>query len=243
MVTTSTKRFIIHSILLLIISGATFAWVKSPLATYTLQLTGLLVIAYVLNGYLARKKVALALRHKVTLDLILMSAVTFLLILSTGSLYSPLFFLVYFLLFGVALLFEPLSAVSLALFASGFLLLGNQKEILAELLQLGSMFLITPLAVIFGKQYLKLSADESKIKVLETQGIALENEVARQEDEVKSWTTQELSKRLIFIQSRIKNILADQNITQAEKQNLKEIFTQIYQVFVSGQKMQEKVEE
>ena len=95
----------------------------------------------------------------------------------------------------------------------------------------------------FGKQYLKLLQSESKIKILEVEGKALVEEVVRQEKEVKNWTTNVLSQRLSEIQKGINVVLKDEKIPDKEKIELKNIFFQIYQVFMSGKEMEKKVEE
>jgi hypothetical protein len=103
--------------------------------------------------------------------------------------------------------------------------------------------IISPLAVIFGKQYLKLLQSESKIKILEVTEKALEEEVVRQEKEVKNWTSNTLSQKLAEIQKGLNAVLKDKNIPDKEKVELKNIFFQIYQVFMSGKEMEKKVEE
>jgi hypothetical protein len=168
--------------------------------------------------------------------------VIYLIIFATGGLSSPVFFLNYFLLFAVALLFEPSAALSLATISSIFFLITPRTDLFTELLQLGSLFLITPLALIFGSQYIKLLQSEEKNEVLSYEGQKLEHEVVEQEKEVKKWTYNELSQRLTEIQQGIKVLLADSHISPSESVKLKEIFTKIYEVFQSGKEMEKKIE-
>jgi len=241
--TTALKRILKHTLILSASFIFSFFWATNEIfSQYTLQLTAFLVLIYLIFQTITKKNTDL-LKFKILIDVSVISLVVFLLVFSTGALFSPLFFLMYFLLFGVSLLFEPESAITLSLVAGIFFLFTPKKDFLHEILQLSSLVIISPLAVIFGKQYLKLLQSESKNKILETEGKALKEEVVRQEKEVKNWTTNTLSQQLVQIQKRITSVLNDKNITSKEKQELKNIFFQIYQVFESGKEMEKKVEE
>ncbi|MBU0998656.1 hypothetical protein KJ570_03980 [Patescibacteria group bacterium] len=241
--TTALKRILKHTLILSASFIFCFFWVKSEItSTYTLQLTAFFILSYFIFQAVAKKNPYL-LKFKILINVSILSLIVFLLVFSTGTLFSPLFFLMYFLLFGVSLLFEPESAITLSLVAGIFFLFTPKKNFLNEILQLSSLVIISPLAVIFGKQYLKLLQSESKIKILETEGKALEEEVVRQEKEVKNWTSNILSQKLVQIQKRLNAVLKDENISDLEKKELKDIFFQIYQVFTSGKEMEKKVEE
>lgn len=241
--TTALKRILKHTLILSLSFVFSFFWTNNKsLSIYTLQLTAFLILTYLIFQAVTKKNSNL-LRFKILFDVSILSFVVFLLVFSTGALYSPLFFLMYFLLFGVSLLFEPESAITLSLLAGIFFLFTPKKDFLLEILQLSSLVIISPLAVIFGKQYLKLLQSESKIKILEVTEKALEEEVVRQEKEVKNWTSNTLSQKLAEIQKGLNTVLKDKNIPDKEKVELKNIFFQIYQVFISGKEMEKKVEE
>lgn len=240
---TALKRILKHTLILSLSFIFSFFWTKNEiLSLYTLQLTAFLILTYLITQAVIKKNANL-LKFKILFDVSIISFVVFLLVFSTGALFSPLFFLMYFLLFGVSLLFEPESAITLSLLAGIFFLFTPKKDFLHEILQLSSLVIISPLAVIFGKQYLKLLQSESKIKILEVTGKALEEEVIRQEKEVKNWTSNVLTQKLSEIQKGLNAVLKDENIPDKEKVELKNIFFQIYQVFMSGKEMEKKVEE
>ena len=241
--TTALKRILKHTLILSASFIFCFFWTKNEITSiYTLQLTAFLILSYLIFQAVAKKNPNL-LKFKILIDVSIISLIIFLLVFSTGTLFSPLFFLIYFLLFGVSLLFEPESAITLSLVAGIFFLFTPKKDFLHEILQLSSLVIISPLAVIFGKQYLKLLQSKSKIKISETEGEALEKEVVRQEKEVKDWTSNVLSQKLVQIQKRLNAVLKNENISDLEKKELKNIFFQIYQVFTSGKEMEKKVEE
>lgn len=226
----TTNRFLIRSSILTATIAFSFFWTRSlTLPFYSLTLIGFLIICYFLIRVMAKKGRGFIYLYKTLFDVFILSLITFLLIFSTGALYSPVFFLIYFLLFGVALLLEPTTAIYLAAIASVFLFFTQRKNLLNELLQLSSLFLIAPLATIFGKQYLKLLQSESEIK--------------RQEMEVKFWTYEVLAKKLVDIQTGLKSVLGDPQIPEIEKEKIKKIFTDAYQLFLSGREMEKKIEE
>jgi len=126
----------------------------------SLQLTALVVLLYLLSQFLLKQSTVMA-KNKTYFDFFCLTLIVFCLIFATGGLSSPVFFLSYFLLFGIVLLFEPSAALALATIASVFLLLHPRGELLPELLQIASLFLISPLALIFGSQYLKLKQQQA----------------------------------------------------------------------------------
>ena len=237
------KYTLLYSSVLIVSVGLAFFWTRSlSLTVYSLQLISFLVIVYMFLQFISRK-VAIAKTTKVIADVALLTLVTYIIVFSTGSLFSPLFFLIYYLLFGIALLFEPSSAVSLALISTVFFLFTPRKEIFQEILQLVSLFLITPLALIFGAQYIQLLQSKEKIKVLATKDRQLEKEVREQEVEVKSWTEGEFKGRLVRIWNSVENLVNSPACQDTHKQKLGEISKQISSLLESGEKMQEKIEE
>lgn len=238
----SALKIVKQNIILLIPLGLAFLWTKNAiLANTSLQLTAFCVIVFFLLQVLSKKITRLS-KNKASLDFLLLTLVIYLVIFSTGGLLSPVFFLNYFLLFAVSLLFEPSAALSLTTMSSFFFILNPRVELLTELLQLGSLFLITPLALIFGSQYIKLSQEKEKVETLSYEGKKLEEEVIWQEKEVKKWTENELSLKLSEIQRGLKSILANPQTSPSDREKLKSIFDKTYQLFQSGRKMEEKIE-
>lgn len=219
----SANRFIKRSLILTATVAFAFFWTLSlTLPFYSLTLIGFLTICYSITHFISKRGKGFIYVNKTLFDVFFLSLITFLLVFSTGAIYSPVFFLLYFLLFGVALLLEPLTAIYLAVIVSFFLFFTEKKSLLNELLQLSSLFLIAPLATLFGKQYLK-------IKSLQT--------------EVKTWTFDTLAKKLVDIQTGLKSLLNDPQTPPVEKEKVKKIFGETYQVFVSGKEMEKKIEE
>jgi hypothetical protein len=97
-----------------------------------------------------------------------LNTVILLLIFSTGGIDSVLFFLLYFLGFGIAFVFEP--AVTFV-FVLGVILVfvpdAIKGDLLVNSLKLGSLLLISPLAFFFGLQYRQSDKQDEKVEALE----------------------------------------------------------------------------
>lgn len=149
-------RFLLHTILLLSSAFGVYFWLSTPtLAPYTLQLVAILVLLYLGSHYLRAKKPKLFRRNTITLDITILTALILLLVTETGALVSPLFFFCYFLLFGVAMLYE----IEATLVLTGTLILyflflpDTNLSDLSHLSELIALVMITPLAIFTGHQY------------------------------------------------------------------------------------------
>lgn len=152
-------RTLILSIAILFI----FIWTQSPLlSSYNLQLTGALILLYFGSKYLFRVG-----SNTLMLETIVLISVVLLLIFSSGGINSPIFFVLFFLLFVIALLFDPYQAAVASFLLVSFFLwenISNMSSIM--IIDLVSLILMTPLAIIFGDSYLKSLQSEGKISLL-----------------------------------------------------------------------------
>ena len=235
-------KFLLHTLFLLIAVALAFFWTSNPsFSYYNLQLIAVFILFFFINQILARHH-----RHKInlTIDTVIFTVITLLLVISTGGLTSPLFFLIYFLMFGLALLFEPLISVSLtAIIVLFFLFTPTKEEPLNELLQLFSLLLITPIALFFGKQYLKVLQDEEKIKILEEEEEIIEEQMEKEETDILLFTCLELKKGLTEILDQTSHLLADlSHLTVNQKERLGKIRERATQLLQTGQKLKEEVD-
>jgi len=168
------------NLLLVLVLLLSVLWTNSPtLAPYTLQLTAFLFLVFfgVQFSFHARKR-----KVKPLLDFSLLTVIVFLLIISTGGLLSPLFFLVYFLMFAIALFLEPVAPLFLAIAMFSLLLVNTNPENISTLvLQLISLLMISPLALLFGKGYLKMKANDESAKILRQESSLLEKQIISQQ--------------------------------------------------------------
>lgn len=233
-----SAQFITHSVFLLSGLLVTFIWTKNPvLEGYTLQLIAVLVIFYFLNHLFNTKR----LRLNMTLDGAILSLVTLLLVTQTGGLKSPLFFLTYILLFGLTLLFDPLV---MGLFALALVLFFYQQSTtLDSFMQVIGLLLITPLALFFGRQYLKSLEEQEKIKILNTNKMALEKEVCQQEEDTLLWISLAFKEQVVNIADQSSNLLTDiGRLTLAQKERLEKIHESAKKLLQLGDKLKEKIE-
>jgi len=238
--TSSVRKTILHNGLLLAALIASYLWSMS-LSALTLQLISFTVIVFVLIQFLSRK-VSFIKNNKMMINFLLLAFIVFVTLFSSGGLYSPFFFLLYFLLFGIALVFEPVSSLILTLFISLLLMTSPSQDMVREIIQIGSLFLIAPLSVYFGSAYLKLIQDEEKIDILKEEGKILDAEVKEQETKVKSWTKDEFKQRLIVIWESLDALSSDISISENAKGKIAAISKQLSELLKSAETMKEEIE-
>lgn len=232
--TISSRKLVVHSLVLTTCVLFAFIWTDNKiLAAYNLQLVAFLLIVYFGSRFFVKKPV---------IDMSALSLLTFILVFATGALSSPLFFLLYFLLFGLALLFEPASSLFLVILLTVlFLLIPESQDLLPELLQLASLFLIVPLAVIFGKQYIKLKRNELEVRALESEEKTLTKKVEAQKSKVKYWTDAVLGQKLAEIQNYLKSLEQNPTTSQEKKDYLRSISAKIYETYLDGKEMEKEI--
>jgi len=162
-------RFLLHTILLISATSGVYFWLTSPLTPYTLQLVAVLVLLYFSSHWYYSHNSKFKPRDSITLDLTLLTSMILLLVTETGALASPLFFLLFFLCFAVALLYE----IEATLVLTGTLILyfmflpGTDLANLADLSVLIGLVMITPLAIFTGHQY-ELNLENQKNRTILT---------------------------------------------------------------------------
>ncbi|MBI1982387.1 MAG: hypothetical protein HYS68_02285 [Candidatus Levybacteria bacterium] len=119
--------FLRQSLLLLLSFVFVFVWQKTPLSDYTIQALGFLIFLFLLLS--ARRKefnLANVISKRDFLSIFTLNTLILLFIFSTGGLSSPLFFLLYFLGFGIAFVFEP---ATVFIFILGAILVFLAKDV------------------------------------------------------------------------------------------------------------------
>lgn len=139
-------------------------WVNQPaLAQYHLRLAIAILILYLFFKLIGGSKTPL------TAEIIVLSVALILIAAATGGLNSPFFFLLYFLLFAVALVFETIPTLIYALALACFWI--KDLNSLAGALQVLSLLLFSALAIYFSKQRLNLLKSQKEVKVLEKEAV------------------------------------------------------------------------
>jgi len=161
-------KFLLQAAVLILSFVIVFVWHNSSLADYTVSFLGILIVLYMVLSLRKRGKGFLNMGGEGPWGIFILNTVIFLLIFSTGSLNSPLFFLLYFLGFGIAFVFEPAMTFVFVLGAIMIFIPDALKtDTLVNLLKIGSLILISPLAFFFGREYRTNDQKEEEIEALE----------------------------------------------------------------------------
>lgn len=163
-----------QSLLLTLSFLIVFIWQNSSLSAYSIPAIGFLVLFFVLFSFLRKKRNFNpfdAFSNDVKWSVFIANIVILLFIFLTGGLNSPIFFLLYFLVFGVSFVLEPFNVL---IFAVGILLvflnLALKDDVTGNFIKLGALFLISPIAFFFGKEYRQ--EEEEQDKILEMKDVA-----------------------------------------------------------------------
>lgn len=159
-------QFVRTSLLLAISIMAIWLWSITPaLNIYNLQLTGVFMLLYFVTKKFSRTANRKSFDFTST---VILNSICLLLIFSTGGATSSLFFLLDFLLITIALLIEPGQAVVASVLLAS-LFLWQEWGVLdtARIINIISLLLMTPVAIIFSNNYLENLKSQGRIQVLE----------------------------------------------------------------------------
>ncbi len=144
------SREIHHSLLIIVAFGLAFLLSATTFAAYDLQISAVLLAAL----YGGKRFVFPRHSHRLFESLIYVFIIT-LIVVTTGGLQSPFFFLFYFLLFALSLFLEPIISVTATITCILLFLFsvpGNVQDI-KQLLPLLSLAIITPFALFLGREF------------------------------------------------------------------------------------------
>ena len=174
-----------QSVTLILSFSIVFIWQNSPLKDFTVQMLGLLIALYLIIAAKGRGKAFLTLGGGGYYGIFILNTLIFLLIFATGGLNSNLFFVLYFLAFGIAFIFDPLTV--LVFIAGTFLVFFPElwdMELSQSLLKLGSLALISPLAYFFGREYKARDIASEKVNALKERTKEAADNISEDIDEV-----------------------------------------------------------
>lgn len=151
-------------------------WKILGLEELTAPLIGLLAFGYLLLSRRQKKADPTSSRQIDHLTTGILTTLVLLIIMATGALSSPLFFLLYFIPFALCFMLYPETAfVFLIGVVVLFLPMAMGTEMTANLIKIGSVLLITPLAYFFGKEYRVINQHQQKDEEIATR---ISNEAA-----------------------------------------------------------------
>lgn len=232
------KSFLLHTILLFAAVSGVYVWVSTPsLSAWTLQIVGLLVLAYAATHWIKKKrKTKYETRSSVTLDLTLLTSMVLILVTETGALASPFFFLLYFLLFVVAFVYE----IEATLVLTGTLLLyflilplTNLSD-LAHLSPLFALLMITPLAIFTGHQY------ESIVEMKKTTA-SLSKHLGQEESDILIFLSLNLKKTLLSSLDSLSIIIPKTQVKDA-RGRLELLYQDLRNLYRSADELQQIID-
>lgn len=234
-------KFTAHTIYLALAVVLAFFWTSSSsLSIYTLQLIAFFIIAFFINKVFLKSKKSQSVD---TMDAVIFTVVVMLLVCLTGFLASPLFFLIYFLLFGLALIFEPLVTIALTGVIMLLFTLAPTASQSYGIIQLFSLALITPLAVFFGNEFLKSKQRQEKIKILHEEGMMLEKVISKEETNALFWMAINLRSTLTGSIDEVSNLLADiGHLTVNQKERLQKVKDDLIALLKSGEELENEID-
>jgi len=174
-----------------------FLWQQSPFSesNYIATSLGLLVFFYFM---LSRKKKKPEGTWSEIGGVFILNTLILILIFSTGGIHSTLFFLLYFLVFGISFIFEP---AIVFLFAIGIVLIFLQQalkdDVVGNFIKLASIFIISPIAFFFGKEYAKRNDQKNQIQQMEENATNVANTIESDVQTVLNSEKQTLKKESV----------------------------------------------
>lgn len=194
------SKEIVHSVVLIFSIALAFVLARTGLSKYDLQLTAVLfIVFFVTKKFLIKTDAKSRLIESVIFTLIIVSIVN-----STGGVTSPFFFLIYFLLFSLSLLLEPIISITATLtLIIMFLLSLPENQDLSRLLPIFSLAFITPFAMLLGQEYFELKNSKLTIQKSQTDALLFISLVLK--NHVKS------------IKQAVENFMGDHELHQIKK--------------------------
>lgn len=220
------KNFLLHTSLLIISVTGVYFWLTSPfLVPFTFQLVAALVLIFFATHWTRNKtKAKPRRRNTIPLDLSLLVMAILLLVTETGALTSPLFFLLFFLLFAVAMLYEIEATLVLTFALLTYFLLLPTTDLtdLAHLGQLFGLLMITPLALFTGHQYEEsIKSQKRENNLLKALGSTESDTLVFLSTNLKTTLASSLDKLTQIIPTaRVKELRSDLNLLYQDLKNL-----------------------
>lgn len=219
-----------HSLLLISVVIVIFLWAISPYESFATQIVATLLALFI-TKHIARDH--LTTYRESLIDSLILTGLVLVIVTATGGLASPLFFLVYFLLFILSLLLEPTIPLVLSFSLVIYFMFANPINSPSELLPLFSFPLITPLAVYFGREHKRNIYHKHD-------NLHLKESIRRETEDVLFWLTTTFSREMGKISQTIDKF---PNLTQTQKPYLTSIKDAVSRLGKLGERLKQAIEE
>ena len=234
-------QFLFQTLLLVLASAGVFIWLSVPaLAVSTLQLVAILVLMYLGSHWLRSHRPKWFHHSSITVDVTILTSMILLLVTETGALASPFFFLCYFLLFGVAMLYEiEATLVLTTVFIVFFLFLPGSNLSgptgLNHLAQIVSLVMITPLAIFTGHQY-EVTLEEKR------NSESLTRQLDKEETDTLLFLSLNLKKTLISALDSLSIVIPQEKVKEVRK-NMETLYQDLKNLYRSADELQQTIDQ
>lgn len=226
----SPEHTLRHSIYLLATVLLCLIWAISPYKMFATQIGATLLSLYIIKHMF---KEHINGKTETMIDSIVLCGLTLVIVTSTGGLNSPVFFLVYFLLFALSLMTTPTTPLVLSFALIIYFLFSTSITSFTQLLPLASFPLITPLAVYFGKEHKRNLYQKHDV-------LSLKETVRRETEDVMLWLTTVFTKELKYIKEKIDEF---PNLSDRQKPYIKSLSDSTDKLKRIGDKLKQSIEE
>ena len=189
-----------------------FVWQNSQLAQYSIPFVGFLVFLFLLISF--KRKQNLNLGGPV--NFFILNTILLLFIFSTGGIVSPLFFLIYFLLFAAAFIMDPRSVFIIPI---GLIIIFWSQvfegDVTANIIKMASISILSPLAYFFGVQFKKNDKATDEILKTKERASSSADEISSDVKEVIESSKSKLNPKEL---EKLKEILDETKDLRSEKQ-------------------------
>jgi len=197
---------ILHALILILVVGLSFIFPSSFFAQFDLQISaGLFIMFFILKKFIGT-------RFKSHLmESIIFTFVILLTINTTGGINSPFFFLLYFLLFSLSLLLEPVVSITTTLsLMVCFMFTLPAGQSLKSLLPIFSLAFLTPFAMFMGQEFV----ESQRLKIKSQK---LESTLEEKQEETFLFLSLMLKNQLKSILYTIDNFMGDHELGTIKK--------------------------
>ncbi len=235
------RKILIDLFLLFALTLLSWFLANEPLNYYLPQIIALVVILYIFYLNFSKRKDSGSKLGRI--EGYLFAFIILLLVFATGSAQSPVFFLVYFMIFGISFIIEPYLSLLFSLLLSIFLLSSVTVFEAQTVLNSLSIIFISPLSTFFGKLYLNSLADKKRVGLYKDMWQENQKHLEVEETDVLLWLTTRLSPGLIEIIDRASMTLSRlDKLTETQRKDVKKIRKVALGLLRDKEKLQKKVD-
>lgn len=164
------KHLLSHTVILVLTIFVAFIMTDTIGRNYDLEISAFLFVAYVIGKKLLPvKETAHGSGTHTLYDSVIFTLIILNIVLTTGGLSSSMFFLVYFLIFALALMLEPITSVTSVIAIVFLFMFDTQRSLTTEhIMAIISLPFLVPFALYFGKEHRIREKQKTKIRSLES---------------------------------------------------------------------------